>query len=89
MGEKSDEERFILLYIPGQKRYAYDSIRHLLSVQERGQGKSIIHYQENDTSQIVTSAGYVLEFQYEDRRIIKIKTTGRELRYKCEAGNQK
>lgn len=68
VGEKSDEEGFILLYIPEQKRYAYDSMRRLLSIQGRGQGKLIIHYQENYISQIVTSAGYILEFQYEERK---------------------
>lgn len=85
--EQPDEEGFILLYIPEQKRYAYDSMGRLLSVQGKGQEKLIIHYQENHISRVVTSAGYVLEFQYEENRITEIKDDmGRKLRYKYEDG---
>lgn len=83
--EQPGEEGFFLLYIPEQKRYYYDSVGRLLSVQGKGPDKLTVHYQESHISQVVTSAGCVLEFQYEGERITEIRDEmDRKIRYKYE-----
>lgn len=71
---KSDgEEGFVLLYIPEQKCYDYDTMGRLLSVRGKGQNKITVSYQKAQISQVVTSAGYVLDFRYEGDRIAEIR----------------
>ena len=79
------DEGFILLYVPEQKRYFYDSMGRLMSVQGNGNGRMMIEYLENHISRVITSAGYVLEFLYENDRIVEIRDElGRTIRYKYE-----
>ena len=85
--EKDGEEGFVLLYIPEGKCYDYDSMGRLVSVRGKGHNKLTVRYQEAQISQIITSAGYVLDFVYQDGRIAEIRDeAGRTVRYKYENG---
>ena len=82
-----EEEGFVLLYAPEQKRYYYDSMGRLLSIGGRGKGSLTVQYQEAHISRVTTSAGYVLDFLYEEDRIVEIRDElGRSVRYKYENG---
>lgn len=65
--EKDEEEGFVLLYIPEGKCYDYDSMGRLVSVRGKGHNRLTVRYQEVQISQIITSAGYVLDFVYQTR----------------------
>ena len=85
--ETTLEEGFVLLYIPEGKCYDYDSMGRLVSVRGKGHNKLTVRYQEAQISQIITSAGYVLDFVYQDGRIAEIRDeAGRTVRYKYENG---
>ena len=80
-----EEEGYVLLYIPEQKCYDYDSMGRLVSVRGKGKNKLAVSYQEAHISQVVTSAGYVLDFKYEGDRLSEIRDeAGRTVRYKYE-----
>ncbi|MDE6622461.1 MAG: sugar-binding protein, partial [Lachnospiraceae bacterium] len=84
--QKPDEEEgYVLLYIPEQKCYDFDSMGRLVSVRGKGRNRLAISYQEAHISQVVTSAGYVLDFKYEGDRVSEIRDeAGRTVRYKYE-----
>lgn len=83
--QENGEDSYALLYIPEHKQYDYDSMGRLLSVRGKGLNKLTIQYQEAHISQVVTSAGYVLDFRYEGDRIVEVRDeAGRSIRYKYE-----
>lgn len=56
----------------------------------KGHNRLTVRYQEAQISQVVTSAGYVLDFVYQDGWIAEIRDeAGRTVRYKYENGSLK
>ena len=83
--EADGEEGFVLLYVPEQKWYDYDSMGCLLSVRGKGLTRLSVQYEEAHIGRVVTSAGYVLDFHYEGDRIAEIRDeAGRIIRYRYE-----
>ena len=83
--QEDGEEIYTLLYAPEQKKYNYDKMGRLITVQGKGLNKLVVQYQDAHISRVVTSAGYILDFQYEGNRIIEISDeAGRSIRYKYE-----
>lgn len=88
--ELPEEKGFVLLYIPEFRQYDYDEIGRLLSIRGHGKTKLTVHYEKNYIRQVVTSAGFILDFQYEGNLITEIRDEmGRKIRYKYEDGRLK
>ncbi len=82
---KKIPEGFVLIYIPEQKQYHYNSMGRLMFVQGKGQNKLTIYYEEHHISKVMTSAGSVLTFAYENDFLVEVKDAlGRAVRYKYE-----
>ncbi len=88
--ELPEEKGFVLLYIPAYRQYDYDEMGRLLSIRGRGKTQLTVHYEKNHIRQVVTSAGFILDFQYEGKLITEIQDEmGRKIRYKYEDGRLK
>lgn len=80
-----EDTGFVLKYLPEHKEYYYDSMGRLLSIKGKGKGCLSIQYQGAHIGRVITSAGYVLEFFYDEDRIVEIRDeSGRTIRYKYD-----
>ncbi len=88
--ELPEEKGFVLLYIPEFRQYDYDEGGRLLSIRGHGKTQLTVYYEKSHIRQVVTSAGFVLDFQYEGNLIAEIQDEmGRKIRYKYDEGRLK